>query len=60
MNEKMRIISHFDTQTSLRDEFAILKEKYKIQDYTWNEWLKTIRNCNFDCWKCNVCDSMIK
>lgn len=54
------IISHFDTQTPLRDEFAILKGKYKIQDSIWNEWLNTIRNCNFDCWKCNVCDSMIK
>lgn len=52
----LSIISHFDTGTHMRDEFQVLKEKYKVSDEKWSEWLSTIRNCNFDCWKCKLCD----
>jgi hypothetical protein len=56
----LAIVSHFDTNTHLVDEFQILKSKYNVSDEKWQEWLKTIRNCNFDCWKCKLCDSLIQ
>ena len=56
----LAIISHFDTNTPLHDELQILREKYNVPDDKWKEWLKTIRNCNFDCWKCKACDDLVE
>jgi hypothetical protein len=56
----LAIISHFDTNTPLHDEFHVLKEKNQLTNEQWREWIQTIKNCNFDCWDCKLCDQLIK
>lgn len=54
------IIERFRTNKPIHDEFHMLKNRYNIQDNVWDEWKVTIRNCNFDCWKCKACDELIR
>jgi len=54
------IIKSVADGTPIYDEFLLLKDKYKITDTKFNEWTDFTKNCNFDCWKCNKCDELVK
>lgn len=54
------IIERFRTNQIIHDEFHMLKNRHKINDDIWNNWKNTIRNCNFDCWKCKACDDLVR
>jgi hypothetical protein len=54
------IIERFRTNQPINDDFYMLKNKNNVSDDVWNKWKETIKNCNFDCWKCKACDELIR
>jgi len=55
--ESMEIIRQFKRRELINDPFRkILKQ---IPDRDRKIWLKTIRNCKFNCWKCQVCEDTV-
>ena len=54
------IIERFRLDLPIYDEFHLLKDKLNIPDNTFREWIDYTKNCNFDCWKCEKCDDLIR
>jgi len=55
----MSIIENYANQKEiLYDEFNAYLEDNDLEDRPINVWRKTIKNCKFDCWDCNLCDKL--
>ena len=54
LKKTMQIVTQFNRRELIddpyRDALSVLPDKDR------KAWLKTIRNCKFNCWKCTVCE----
>jgi hypothetical protein len=54
LKKTMQIVTQFKRreliQDPYRDALSVLEDKDR------KAWLRTIRNCKFNCWKCRVCE----
>ena len=50
----MGIIRQFVRRELINDPYREVLDK--VPDPTRAQWLHTIQNCKFDCWKCNMCE----
>ncbi len=59
--ETMNIISRYKKGEEIL--FPEYEEHIKLNKFPQKRidvWRKTIRNCKFDCWDCNVCDKIVQ
>lgn len=57
----MGIIENYSNNNSiLYEEFQKYRDEFNIPESPLNIWRKTIKNCKFNCWKCNVCENVAK
>jgi hypothetical protein len=54
----MKIITQFNRREFIDDPYR--QALSKIDDRDRKIWLKTIRNCKFNCWKCTVCEDTVE
>lgn len=55
--ETMSIVTQFKRRELIKDPYR--KILSQLDDKDKNIWLKTIRNCKFNCWKCSVCEDTV-
>jgi hypothetical protein len=53
------IIEHYRLDKQLFDDFHRFWESKGIDKSRWNEWIETIKDCQFNCWKCDLCDRLL-
>ena len=59
--ETLKIIEKFaNNEQILYTDFEIFIKDNKFAQKRIDVWKKTIRNCKFDCWDCNVCDKIVE
>ena len=59
LKSSMKIIENYKNNNEiLYEEFQDYKEEFHIEDSPINVWRKAIKNCKFNCWKCNICDNV--
>ena len=47
-----------DNQEFLHDNFEEYLNDNNMNDKSIHAWRKKIKNCKFDCWDCNFCDTV--
>lgn len=52
--DTMQIVKQFKRKEFIDDPYR--RALSVLPDRSRNIWLKTIRNCKFDCWKCTACE----
>lgn len=55
--ETMRIVTQFKRRELIQDPYR--KTLSVLPDRDRKIWLKTIRNCKFNCWKCTACEDTV-
>lgn len=55
--ESMKIIRQFKQRVLIDDSFRIHFQELDM-DTEIRPWLKKIRTCRFNCWRCNACDEL--
>ena len=59
--ESMNIIDRFrEGKEILFPEFEEFINKQKFAEKRIKVWRETIKNCQFNCWDCNVCDKIVE
>jgi hypothetical protein len=56
--ETMELVRQFKRRNLIKDPFR--KILNQLPDRDRKIWLKTIRNCRFNCWKCRVCEDTVE
>ena len=60
LKESMDIIERWVKKENLLfPEFDDYMEDFAVKDAPINLWRDKIKNCKFDCWDCNYCDSVV-
>jgi len=61
LKETMDIVERWvNNDELLFPQFNEYIEDISIQENPINIWRDKIKNCKFDCWKCNYCDSVVE
>jgi hypothetical protein len=55
--ETMEIVRQFKRREFIQDPYR--KTLSKVNEKDKNIWLKLIRNCKFNCWKCTACEDLV-
>lgn len=55
--ETMRIVTQFKRRELIQDPFRRVLSTISKKDRV--TWLRTIRNCKFNCWNCSVCEDTV-
>jgi predicted O-methyltransferase YrrM len=59
LQSSINIIKNYKNNSKiLYEEFKEYNEQFDIPESPLNIWRKTIKNCKFNCWKCNVCENI--
>lgn len=53
------IIEHYRLNKPLNDDFHRFWETKNIPKDRWSEWIETIKNCQFNCWDCKLCEELL-
>lgn len=55
----LSIVEAYKNADIIHDEFKTVFKKYNISNKKIKGWLSIISNCQFKCYKCNVCETLI-